>query len=107
MLQYRYLTGCLLHLADTAPRLPNEGLFIPLSEPIRLTSVAHSHNVNHLLVVQHLVDHAVMPDANTPKILKTLKLATTRRAWILGQCLYLGEYTSDDAGVKVFQFLPR
>jgi hypothetical protein len=69
--------------------------------------VAHGYNVNYLLVVQYLIDHAVMSNANAPKILKPLKLATPRRAWILGQRLYPGKYTADDAGVEVFQFLPR
>jgi hypothetical protein len=44
-----------------------------------------------------------MSNADAPKTLKTLKLATPRRAWILGQRLYLGKYMADDAGVEVFQ----
>ena len=60
MLQCHCLNRCLTHLAGTSPRPHSEGLSIPLPEPIRLTSVAYGYNVNHLLVIQHLVDHAVL-----------------------------------------------
>jgi hypothetical protein len=69
--------------------------------------MAHGYDVNHPLVVQHLVDHTVMSDTNTPKTLQTMKLAATRRVWILGQRFYLGESPVDDAGVEMFQFLSR
>jgi hypothetical protein len=106
MLQCHCLNQCPTHLAGTSPR-PHKGLFIPLPEPIRLASVAYGYNVNHLLVVQYLVDHAVIPNANTPKTLKTLQLAATTRPRILGQRLYPGKYTVDNPSVEGLQFLPR
>jgi hypothetical protein len=50
--------------------------------------MAHRYNVNCLLVVKHLVDHAVIPDANAPKILEALELATIKRTWVPGQRFY-------------------
>ena len=37
-----------------------------LSEPVCLASVAHGYDVNHQLLAKHLVDHAIISDANAP-----------------------------------------
>jgi len=67
--------------------------------------MAHRHDINHLIVVKHVVNHAIVPNANAPKVLKALDFATTTWAWILSQCLYPGEYTSNDTGAETLEFL--
>jgi len=67
--------------------------------------MAHGYNVNHHLVIKYLVDHAIIPNANAPKVLKAPELATAGGTGIPGQTLYLGEYPVDDIGTEVFQFL--
>jgi hypothetical protein len=66
--------------------------------------MAHGYYVNHHLVIKYLVDHAIIPNANTPEVFEALELVTARGTGIPSQTLYLGEYSVDDIGTEVFQF---
>jgi len=62
--------------------------------------VAYGYNVNHLLIVQHLVHHAIVPDANAPKILQTLKLGNTRLTTLASRCS--SSFRADRANLMLY-----
>jgi hypothetical protein len=67
--------------------------------------MAYGYNVNHHLVIKHLVNYTIIPDANAPKVLKAAKLATARGTGILSQSFYPWKYPADDTNTEAFQFL--
>jgi len=67
--------------------------------------VTHGYNVNHHLVIKHLVDHAIIPSTNAPEVLKASQPAAAEGTRVLSQSLYPGKYPADNISAEAFQFL--
>lgn len=64
-----------------------------------------SHNIDPLLIVKDRINDAVIPLADAPRILFTNQFAGTRRTWLHGQCLDLGDDPVDQQPAQRLQFL--
>ncbi len=74
---------------------------------IRIAAMPEGDNIHGALIVVHGVNHAVVSDADSPKVLLALQPSASIGARFFSQSFYLRKDSADDSGLKRFEFLSR
>ena len=74
--------------------------------PVGIASVSHNADVDEAGIVVDRVDHAVVPDSDSPQIGSSLQLDTPLRPWIGGKGRDTRNDPSRQGGLKPFEFPP-
>ncbi len=75
--------------------------------PVCFAAMPDGDDVHGALAVVYDINHAIVADADSPKILLALQLSTSGGSRFFSQSLYLRKDSTNDLCLERFEFLPR